>query len=159
MIAIALLFLCLFASANPHYDAEYKNHFFILLSSSKFYFNYRHTGNTMTMYRHLKAHGVTDDRILLLLPENHACNARSSKKGHVQYWLRNEENFYCDDVEVDYKADDVSFETILNLLRGRYKPDYPESMKLKTNEDSKIFIFFNGHGGDNFFKIQDTEVL
>jgi len=32
-------------------------------------------------------------------------------------------------------------------------------MKLKTNEESKIFIYFNGHGGDNFFKIQDTEVL
>jgi glycosylphosphatidylinositol transamidase (GPIT) subunit GPI8 len=88
-----------------------------------------------------------------MLPDNHACNARSSEKGHVRYWHKNNENFYCDDVEVDYKADDISFETILNLLRGRYKPDYPESMKLKTNEDSKIFIFFNGHGGDNFFKI------
>jgi len=30
-------------------------------------------------------------------------------------------------------------------------------MKLKTNEDSKIFIFFNGHGGDNFFKVQDKD--
>jgi len=88
-----------------------------------------------------------------MLPENHACNSRSSTKGNVKYWHRNDDNFYCDDVEVDYKADDISFETILNLLRGRYKPDYPESMKLKTNEDSKIFIFFNGHGGDNFFKI------
>ena len=45
------------------------------------------------------------------------------------------------------------------MLRGRYSPDFPESMKLKTNEDSKIFIYFNGHGGDNFFKITDTEVL
>jgi len=36
---------------------------------------------------------------------------------------------------------------------------FPESKKLKTNSESKIFIYFNGHGGDNFFKIQDTEVL
>ena len=150
-----LLFLLFFitVSANPHFDGDYKNNFYIILSSSKFYFNFRHTGNSMIFYRHLKDHGIDDSRILLMLPDNHACNARSQEKGHVRYWMRNNDNFYCDDVEVDYKEDDISFETILNLLRGRYKPDYPESMKLKTNEDSKIFIFFNGHGGDNFFKI------
>ena len=153
MTLLLSLLLIALVSANPHFDGDYKNNFYIILSSSKFYFNYRHTGNSMIFYRHLKDHGITDDKILLMLPDNHACNARSSEKGHVRYWHKNNENFYCDDVEVDYKADDISFETILNLLRGRYKPDYPESMKLKTNEDSKIFIFFNGHGGDNFFKI------
>ena len=66
---------------------------------------------------------------------------------------------YCDDVEIDYKQDDLTFEAILNLFRGRYPPDFPENKKLKTNSESKLFVFFNGHGGDNFFKIQDTEVL
>ena len=167
------LFLCCFlftvhsaakdsagAGANPHYDPDYKNHFYIILSSSKFYFNHRHTGNTMAIYKWIKDRGITDDKILLMLPENHACNSRKDERGHVQYWKRDmRQNFYCDDVEIDYKSDDITFETVLNLLRGRYRPDFPESMKLKTNEESKIFIYFNGHGGDNFFKIQDTEVL
>lgn len=53
----------------------------------------------------------------------------------------------------------MGFDAILNLLRGRYPLDYPESKKLKTNKDSRLFVYFNGHGGENFFKIQDTEVL
>lgn len=67
--------------------------------------------------------------------------------------LDHETNYYCDDIEIDYKSDDLTFDAILNLLRGRYNPDYPENKKLKTDKDSKIFIYFNGHGGDNFFKI------
>ena len=34
-----------------------------------------------------------------------------------------EVNYYCDDVEVDYKSDDLTYEAILNLFRGRYDPD------------------------------------
>jgi glycosylphosphatidylinositol transamidase (GPIT) subunit GPI8 len=68
-------------------------------------------------------------------------------------------NLYCNDIEIDYKSDDLTYEAILNLFRGRYDPNFPESKKLKTNSESKVFIYFNGHGGENFFKIQDTEVL
>ena len=68
-------------------------------------------------------------------------------------------NLYCNDIEVDYKADDMDFAAILNLIRGRYELDYPLSKKLKSNRRSNVFIYFNGHGGENFFKIQDTGVL
>ena len=88
-----------------------------------------------------------------MLPENHACNARNFKKGNIKYQHGDDANYYCDDVEVDYKSDDLTYEAILNLFRGRYAPDFPENKKLKTDENSKIFVFFNGHGGDNFFKI------
>jgi len=94
-----------------------------------------------------------------MLPENHACNARNKYPGRVYVKTEHDENFYCDDVEVDYKSDDLTYEAILNLFRGRYSPNFPESKKLKTNSDSKVFIYMNGHGGENFFKIQDTEVL
>ena len=162
LVSLLLLAFVHFVVAKSKYDVDldYKNNFYIILSSSKFFFNYRHTGNTMALYKYLKDRGITDDRILLMLPENHACNARNFKKGHIKYMLNDEKtNYYCEDVEVDYKSDDLTYEAILNLFRGRYAPDFPENKKLKTNQDSKIFVFFNGHGGDNFFKIQDTEVL
>ncbi|CDW73443.1 gpi8p [Stylonychia lemnae] len=68
------------------------------MSSSKFFFNYRHTGNTIAIYRYLKEKGITDDQ-------------------------------------------------------------FPQSKRINSNEKTKIFIFMNGHGGENFFKIQDTEVV
>ena len=150
--------LCM-AFTHSAVDLNYENNFFIILSSSKFYFNYRHSSNPLGIYRHLKQHGITDDKILLMLPDNHACNARNPYPGILYFKGESSENYYCDDIEVDYKSDDLTYEAILNLIRGRYEPDFPESKKLKTNEDSRIFVFFNGHGGDNFFKIQDTEVL
>ena len=59
-----------------------------------------------------------------MLPENHACNARNPYPGTVQLMLESPEiNFYCDDVEVDYKSDDLTYEASLNLFRGRYDPD------------------------------------
>ena len=96
---------------------------------------------------------------MLILPENHACNARNKYKGTVRYYDQNKDNYYCEDIEVDFKSDDISYEAILNMIRGRYAPNFPENKKIKTNEKSKIFVYFNGHGGDNFFKIQDTEVM
>jgi len=64
----------------------------------------------MAIYKWIKDRGITDDKILLMLPENHACNSRKDERGHVQYWKRDmRQNFYCDDVEVDYKSDDITF--------------------------------------------------
>jgi phosphatidylinositol glycan class K len=54
-----------------------------------------------------------------MLPENHACNARNNFPGQIYVEPDHQINFYCDDIEVDYKSDDLTFETILNIIRGR----------------------------------------
>lgn len=60
---------------------------------------------------------------------------------------------YCEDIEVDYKGEDLTYETILNLVRGRYERHFPASKRLQSNERQRVFIYMNGHGGENFFKI------
>jgi GPI-anchor transamidase subunit K len=105
--------------------SDYSDVFYVLLSTSKFYFNYRHTGNTLSIYHHLKRMGIPDDRIILMLPENHACNARNPFPGQIFFDLETRENIYCEDIEVDYKSDDLTYESILNLIRGRYDPRFP----------------------------------
>ena len=156
MKLVLLLLILSSALVTAH---DYSDVFYILLSSSKFYFNYRHTGNTLSIYQHLKKMGVPDDRIILMLPENHACNARNPYPGQIYFDLENRENIYCEDIEVDYKAEDLTYETILNLIRGRYDTRMPQGKRMQGNERTKLFIYMNGHGGENFFKIQDTEVI
>ncbi len=97
--------------------------------------------------------GVTDDQIILMLPENHACNARNPFPGTLYFELDTKENLYCEDIEIDYKAEDLTYETILNLIRGRYDPHMPISKRIQSNENTRFFIYMNGHGGENFFKI------
>jgi phosphatidylinositol glycan class K len=69
--------------------------------------------------------GITDDRIILMLPENHACNPRNPFPGDVHFDLETRENLYCKDIEVDYKGEDLTYETILNLIRSRYERYFP----------------------------------
>ena len=111
-------------------EYNYDNVLYVLLSSSKFFFNYRHTGNVIALYTHLKKMGVTDDRIILMLPENHACNPRNYMPGTVVFDLENRENLYCEDLEIDYKSEDLTYETILNLIRSRYTSHFPASKRL-----------------------------
>ena len=42
---------------------SYDNNFYVILSTSKFFFNYRHSSNVMIFYQYLKRHGIPDDRV------------------------------------------------------------------------------------------------
>ena len=155
-IIVALLWDTTVQKQNQN---SYANNVYILLSASKFYFNYRHTLNVMIMYKYLKENGITDDQILLMLPTDHGCSPKNPFPGTLYHTHAHDFNWLCDDIEVDYKAEDLTADTILNMMRGRYEDFYPLSKKLHTNSDSRIFMYFNGHGGENFFKIQDTDLI
>ena len=88
-----------------------------------------------------------------MIPENHACNARNPFPGTVYFETDHGINFCEEDVEIDYKGDDLTYETVLNLIRGRFDNYYPMNKRIRSNEKTKIFIYLNGHGGENFFKI------
>lgn len=131
----------------------------MILSGSKFYFNYRHTLNVIMFYAYLKQKGITDDQIILMVPSDHACNPRNPFPATLYLDEQHEKNVFCDDLEIDYKAEDLTAESILNLLRGRYDDQLPKSKRIVSGPNTRIFIYFNGHGGENFFKIQDTELI
>ena len=130
----------------------------IILNSSKFWFNYRHTVNALMMYQTLKRYGFSDERIILMLPENIPCHPRNNYPGQI-YNGNSPENLYGGNVQVDYKYKDLTPEAITNLLTGRHPPGTPLSKQLRTGPNSKVFFYMNGHGGDSFLKIQDTLVF
>ena len=60
---LLVIFLIKYAFSNENVDLTFKNNYYILLSSSKFYFNQRHSTNVMIFYQYLKKRGITDDRV------------------------------------------------------------------------------------------------
>ena len=88
-----------------------------------------------------------------MVPTDHACNPRNFFPGTLYSTKDHDYNWLCEDVEIDYKAEDLDSDAILNMLRGRFDPFFPESKRMKTNSESRIFVYWNGHGGENFFKI------
>ena len=139
--------------------SNHTNNWVVLVDTSRFWFNYRHAANALSMYRTVKELGVPDDRIILMLADDVACNARNIHKAQVWNNRKREIELYGDEVEVDYRGDEVTVESFLRVLTGRHHPGTPASKRMDSNSGSNIFIFMTGHGGDEFLKFQDSEEI
>lgn len=133
----------------------------VLVSTSKYWYNYRHAANVLSIYRSIKRLGIDDSRIVLMLADDMACNARNIWPGTVLLGMneRSRINLYGEDTEVDYRGEEVTVENFLRLLTGRHEDGTPRSKKLLTSEGSNILIYVTGHGGDGFIKFQDKTEL
>lgn len=142
-------------------SGDHENNVAILLSSSTFFHNYRHTTNTLMVYDILKQHGgFTDDNIILFLADEIACHACNPDKRHVSSFGSGPDgwrNLY-NDVEIDYSGSDVTVDNFLRVLLGRHHPYTAPNQRLDNlNENTNVFIYLTGHGGDQFFKFRDLE--
>lgn len=76
-------------------STQHEHNVAILVSSSTFFHNYRHTTNTLSIYKALKKHGgYTDDNIILFLGDEVACNDRNPFKNKVFPYPDHVENIY-----------------------------------------------------------------
>ncbi|RHZ15724.1 hypothetical protein DYB37_009163 [Aphanomyces astaci] len=94
-----------------------------------------------------------------MLADQMPCNARNCFPGKVFDSNTHTTNLYGDDVEVDYRGAEVTVANFIKVLTGRHEPGTPASRRLDSDEDSNVFVFMTGHGGDGFLKFQDAEEL
>ncbi|KAL5702011.1 hypothetical protein ACHQM5_027282 [Ranunculus cassubicifolius] len=140
-------------------STTHTNNWAVLVCTSRFWFNYRHMANTLSLYRTVKRLGIPDERIILMLADDMACNSRNKYPAQV---FNNENhilNLYGDNVEVDYRGYEVTVENFLRVLTGRHENAVPRSKRLLSDEGSHILLYMTGHGGDEFLKFQDSEEL
>lgn len=135
------------------------NNWAVLVCTSRFWFNYRHMANTLSLYRTVKRLGIPDERIILMLADDMACNARNKYPAQVFNNENHRLNLYGDNVEVDYRGYEVTVENFLRVLTGRHETAVPRSKRLLSDEGSHILLSMTGHGGDEFLKFQDSEEL
>lgn len=135
------------------------NNWAVLVSTSRFWFNYRHMANTLSLYRTVKRLGIPDSQIILMLADDIACNPRNAFPGTVFNNMDQAIDLYGDDVEVDYRGYEVTVENFIRLLTDRWDENHPRSKRLLTDENSNIFIYLTGHGGNEFLKFQDAEEI
>ncbi|PIN01969.1 Gpi-anchor transamidase [Handroanthus impetiginosus] len=165
LLSILILVLCLcnaipstaFDSAST--STMHTNNWAVLVCTSRFWFNYRHMANTLSLYRTVKRLGIPDERIILMLADDMACNARNKYPAQVFNNENHRLNLYGDNVEVDYRGYEVTVENFLRVLTGRHETAVPRSKRLLSDEGSHILLYMTGHGGDEFLKFQDSEEL
>lgn len=141
------------------FSSQHTNNWAVLVCTSRFWFNYRHVANTLSVYRSVKRLGIPDSHIVLMLADDMACNHRNPKPATVFSHKNMELNVYGDDVEVDYRGYEVTVENFLRVLTGRLPPSTPRSKRLLSDDRSNILIYLTGHGGNGFLKFQDSEEI
>ncbi|KAH3668059.1 hypothetical protein OGAPHI_001813 [Ogataea philodendri] len=140
-------------------ESRHTNNWAVLVSTSRFWFNYRHMANVLSMYRTVKRLGIPDSQIILMLSDDVACNPRNAFPGFVYNNADRQLELYGDNIEVDYRGYEVTVENFIRLLTDRWPDEQPKSKRLLTDENSNIFIYMTGHGGDEFLKFQDSEEI
>lgn len=116
------------------------------MDTSAFWFNYRHAANVLSIYRSIRWLGIPDDRIILMLADDVACNPRNPLSGAVFNTddQQSRVNVYGEDVEVDYRGSEVTVENFIRLLTDRLPLGTPRSKRLLTDDRSNILIFMTG---------------
>ncbi|XP_059440230.1 uncharacterized protein LOC132172696 isoform X1 [Corylus avellana] len=164
-VVVLLLFLllgisnCVAQASSSSEATMHTNNWAVLVCTSRFWFNYRHMANTLSLYRTVKRLGIPDERIILMLADDMACNARNKYPAQVFNNENHKLNLYGDNVEVDYRGYEVTVENFLRVLSGRHENGVPRSKRLLSDEGSHILLYMTGHGGDEFLKFQDSEEL
>ncbi|XP_068687666.1 GPI-anchor transamidase-like [Montipora foliosa] len=139
--------------------SDHANNWAVLVCTSRFWFNYRHVANVLSMYRSVKRLGIPDSHIIVMLADDMACNARNPRPGTVFNNANQHINVYGDDIEVDYRGYEVTVENFIRILTGRLPSSVPRSKRLLSDERSNILVYMTGHGGDGFLKFQDAEEI
>ncbi|MCJ8731988.1 hypothetical protein PDJAM_G00206060 [Pangasius djambal] len=145
--------------ATQFFSSGHTNNWAVLVCTSRFWFNYRHVANVLSVYRSVKRLGIPDSHIVLMLADDMACNHRNPKPATVFSHKNMELNVYGDDVEVDYRGYEVTVENFLRVLTGRLPASTPRSKRLLSDDRSNILIYLTGHGGNGFLKFQDSEEI
>eukprot|EP00970_Alexandrium_tamarense_P009849 scaffold1967_cov199-Alexandrium_tamarense.AAC.31 len=152
---------------NPLQSGNHTSNVAIIVSSSRYWFNYRHVTNALSIYHLLKRGGISDDNIVLMLADDIPCNMRNPFRGKI--FPRGAQDGMgedlMNDVEIDYSGTDVTVDAFLRVLLGRHLDGEGEVDGVhrrtwpKMNENTNVMVYLTGHGGDNFFKFQDGEEL
>ncbi|TPX63109.1 hypothetical protein SpCBS45565_g06849 [Spizellomyces sp. 'palustris'] len=140
-------------------SSGHTNNWAVLVCTSRFWFNYRHIANTLSIYHTVKRLGIPDSNIILMLSDDVACNPRNHFPATIYNNAGRFIDLYGRNVEVDYRGYEVTVENFIRLLTGRHDPDVPRSKRLLTDDRSNVLVYMTGHGGDEFLKFQDAEEI
>eukprot|EP00050_Salpingoeca_kvevrii_P000402 m.147646 g.147646 ORF g.147646 m.147646 type:complete len:263 (+) comp10105_c0_seq2:64-852(+) len=156
--ATAALVIVLLAVLVTAADATHIDNWAVIVGTSRHWHNYRHAADALAIYHTVRRLQIPDSRIILMLADDYACNARNPFAGHIYHESKHQLDLY-ESVEVDYRGPEVTSTNLLRVLTGRHHPNTPMSKRLQSTRSSNVLVFLAGHGADNFLKFQDTEEI
>jgi len=154
-----LLSLALLVCWSIATTAAADNLWVVIVTTSRYWFNYRHTANGVLVYQIVRSLGVPDSRIIFMNSLDVSGDARNPNPGYVSVSNGLEGGEWSfEDVEVDYAMEEVTAQSFLRFLSGRpLSSEFGD--RLGSDANSSVLLYLSGHGGDEFFKFHDNEEL
>jgi ABC-type branched-subunit amino acid transport system substrate-binding protein/glycosylphosphatidylinositol transamidase (GPIT) subunit GPI8 len=115
----------------------------VVMATSGGWDNYRHQADALAQYQLLKARGVGDSRIVLILRDDLAYNPSNPEPGVVRN-VAGGPNLYVG-AQVDYAGSSIGPQQLLAILSGKKSADLP--VVVESTENDNVFVFLVGHGG------------
>jgi phosphatidylinositol glycan class K len=164
VIAFVLL---MWIMMTTHVDARFHA---LILSTSKYWDNYRHSANALHVYTQLRSAGVPDSDMVLMLADCPACNVRNVVNGKVivSDTSTSTTALYNSSTQIDYYGFQVTKSAILSHFYQSYPPTAPPSKRIlhpsrdreaHSTGDNTLFVYMTGHSGVEFAKLQDYEEI
>lgn len=159
ILVVLLVFACSVRCEGGKPKPNFRN-VALILNAGKYFYNYRMEVNIMMVRNMLMDMGFTQEDIILTKGDNIVCNSNTVNCPS----LRNvpddtRSSILRGNYKVDFSLRDNNPVKYLELLVGRYDPREANSRKVVRDENTNFFFYTIGHGGDLYFKIQDTDVI
>jgi ABC-type branched-subunit amino acid transport system substrate-binding protein len=116
--------------------------------------NYRHQADALRQYQLLRANGVDDAHIVLILADDLAQATQNSKKGTVRN-VPDGQSLY-QNVAIDYGLT-VTATDLQNILTGQVTVTTPKVLSLTAG--SNLYVYLAGHGGTSGMPLGATTAL
>lgn len=137
----------------------------LAISSSRYWFNYRHTSDSLIFASVARRFGVPEEKIISLdsvAPDKSLRNVdRGSFYASKEHTLNHSTKFAA--IDIDYSGEQATLEfarDLLTLSSDHFSTKYGNQAPfLASDTSSNVIIYLSGHGGDEFFKFQDYEEL
>jgi legumain len=133
------------AALAGYVSAAASDHWAVVVAGSNTYSNYRHQADVAHAYTILKGQGIPADQIVYMAYDDIADSPSNPVPGQL-FNKTDGPNVYDASV-VDYKGTDVTAEKFLAVLTGDAAT--AGGKVLKSDANSKVFIYYTDHGAPN----------
>ena len=130
----------------------------VLTSASRYWHNYRHGSNVMSVYQAARSEGgMSDDNIVLMLAESYACDPRNPLPGTLYNNADKAVNLYSCGSHPDVLGYELTAAKYTAVLQDRHTKSTPLAHRMQSDNESNVLVYITGHGNKGFIKFHDTE--
>lgn len=146
MNALKVLVLSLSASVVS------ADHWAVIAAGSSGFGNYRHQADACHAYQIVKANGVPEENIIMMMADDVANSGSNPFPGKLYNHPTNAGDPVVDvysGCNIDYSGSDVTAELFLNVLTGKSSEvqGLGNGKVLKSTAEDNVFVYFVDHGG------------